>query len=105
MRGGRGGGRPARRARPVKTMLGACLTLPLGGCFLTGEPPEPAVPIPAHYTGAPNLRLAQARTPALDWWRAFRSRELTRIVEDLRTSNLDIAQAVARIVQADAQAR
>jgi NodT family efflux transporter outer membrane factor (OMF) lipoprotein len=86
-------------------MLGACLTLPLGGCFLTGDLPEPALTIPSHYTGAPNVRAAEARTPPLDWWRSFRSRELTRVMEDVRTSNLDIAQAVARIVQANAQAR
>jgi NodT family efflux transporter outer membrane factor (OMF) lipoprotein len=88
----------------MSTMLATSLALPLGGCFLT-DTPDPALTIPSHYTGAPNLRLAQARTPPLDWWRSFRSRELTRIIEDVRTSNLDIAQAVARVVQADAQAR
>ncbi|MEJ2376211.1 MAG: efflux transporter outer membrane subunit, partial [Pseudolabrys sp.] len=35
----------------------------------------------------------------------FHSRELTAIVEQARSANLDIAAAVARIVQADAQAR
>ena len=43
--------------------------------------------------------------PPLDWWRGFRSKELTELIEEARTSNLDIAAAVARIVQADAQAR
>jgi outer membrane protein, multidrug efflux system len=105
MRGGASGGFAARLSRPVRTMLGACLTLPLGGCFLTGDLPEPALTIPSHYTGAPNVRAAEARTPPLDWWRSFRSRELTRVMEDVRTSNLDIAQAVARIVQANAQSR
>ena len=50
------------------------------------------------------LRRKQPFRP-LDWWRAFRSRELTEIIEEARSSNLDIAVAVARIVQADAQAR
>lgn len=86
-------------------MLSTCLTLPLAGCFIAGNPPEPAIPIPGHYTEAPNLRRAEAATPPLDWWRAFRSRELTGIVDEVRTSNLDIAQAVARVVQADAQSR
>jgi NodT family efflux transporter outer membrane factor (OMF) lipoprotein len=67
--------------------------------------PDPALTIPSHYTGAPNLRTAEAHTPPLDWWRLFHSRELTGIIEDVRTSNLDIAEAVARVVQADAQAR
>jgi len=43
--------------------------------------------------------------PSLDWWRAFRSRELTEIIEEALEANLDIAAAVARIVQADANAR
>ena len=88
----------------MSTMLATCLALPLGGCLLTTAP-DPALTIPSHYTGAPNLRTAQAHTPPLDWWRSFHSRELTGIIEDVRTSNLDIAQAVARVVQADAQAR
>ena len=49
--------------------------------------------------------MAEAALPPLDWWRGFRSRELTELIEEARASNLDIAAAVARIVQADAQAR
>ena len=80
--------------------------LPLGGCFITGEPPEPGLDIPARYSAGPQSpRAAEAATPSLDWWRAFRSRELTDIIEHTREANLDIAAAVARIVQADAQAR
>ena len=50
------------------------------------------------------LRRRQQYRP-LDWWRSFRSRELTELIEEARSSNLDIAVAVAQIVQADAQAR
>jgi NodT family efflux transporter outer membrane factor (OMF) lipoprotein len=80
--------------------------LPLGGCFITGEPPNPALDIPARYTAGPaSVRSAEAKTPPLDWWRSFRSRELTDVIERTREANLDIAAAIARIVQADAQAR
>ena len=41
----------------------------------------------------------------LDWWRGFRSRELTGLMEEAQTVNLDIAAATARFRQADAQAR
>jgi multidrug efflux system outer membrane protein len=96
-----------RFVRPLRTMLqSACLMLPLGGCFITGEPPDPALDIPARYTSGPaGVHAAEAATPPLDWWRSFRSRELTGIVERTREANLDIAAAIARIVQADAQAR
>jgi multidrug efflux system outer membrane protein len=43
--------------------------------------------------------------PSLGWWRGFRSKELTDLVEEALTSNLDIAAAVGRILQADAQSR
>ena len=96
-----------RYARPAMTMLqGFVLTLPLSGCFLTGKLPEPALDIPSAYRfGAQNPKVAQAALPTLDWWRSFHSRELTGIVERARDANLDIAAAVARVVQADAQAR
>ena len=80
--------------------------LPLGGCLLAGDKPEPGIDIPQAYDGGPrNPAAAEAAVPPLDWWRRFRSRELTDIVEEARAANLDIAAAVARIVQADAQAR
>jgi multidrug efflux system outer membrane protein len=93
-----------RGARLVAIMLQTSLILPLGGCFLNGKPPEPALDIPAAYDGVPR-HSAAAALPKLDWWRSFHSRELTQIVEQARAANLDIAAAVARIVQADAQAR
>jgi len=80
--------------------------LPLGGCLLSGDKPDPALDIPQAYDGGPkNPALAEAAGPALDWWRGFRSKELTEVIEEARQANLDIAAAVARIVQADATAR
>jgi multidrug efflux system outer membrane protein len=82
------------------------LILPLGGCLLSGDLPEPGLVIPASYDGGPRSPLAaQAALPSLDWWRKFRSRELTAVIEEARAANLDIAAAIARIEQADAQAR
>ena len=92
--------------RPLCTMLqGLCLMLPLGGCLLTDKP-EPGLDIPQAYDrSSRDPAIAEAALPTLDWWRGFRSRELTDIIEEARTANLDIAAAVARIVQADAQSR
>jgi NodT family efflux transporter outer membrane factor (OMF) lipoprotein len=93
--------------RRLLTMLQtATLMLPLGGCLLTGKPPEPGLDIAAHYDRGPrSAKAAQAALPKLDWWRSFHSRELTSVIEQAQQANLDIAAAVARIVQADAQAR
>lgn len=77
----------------------------LAGCILVDKP-DPNLEIPASYSRASaKPELAEAALPTLDWWRSFRSKELTDIVEQARASNLDIAAAIARIVQADAAAR
>lgn len=81
------------------------IAMTLGGCFLSDKP-EPGLDIPARYSGSSaNPKVAEAALPKLDWWRGFRSRELTNIVEQSLDANLDIAVAIARIVQADAQSR
>ncbi|MDA9546392.1 RND transporter [Bradyrhizobium sp. CCBAU 45321] len=69
--------------------------------MLTQDLPDPALDVPAHYKYAGK----GDAPPSLDWWRGFRSAELTQLMEEAQTVNLDIAAAVARIVQADAQAR
>jgi len=86
-------------------LQGFCLILPLGGCLLTDKP-EPGLDIPQAYLEGPHdPAVAEAAMPPLDWWRAFRSKELTDLIEEARVANLDIAVAVAQIVQADAQSR
>lgn len=92
--------------RPLWTMLqGTCLMLSLGGCLLADNP-EPGLDIPPAYKlSSADPKIAEAALPPLDWWRSFHSRELTAIVEEARAANLDIAGAIARIVQADAQSR
>ena len=75
----------------------------LSGCILGSEKPELAVDIPPAYRAAGSA--PDAALPSLEWWRTFRSRELTALIEEAQVANLDIAAAVGRIVQADAQAR
>src|SRR6201996_9110269 len=74
----------------------------LSGCILGSERPELNLEVPAAYHEA-SKRAVDAAIPALDWWRGFRSKELTSLMEDAQIFNLDIAVAVAQIVQADAQ--
>ena len=74
----------------------------LSGCMLSSDLPNPALDVPPAYQAPKDTRAA---TPSLDWWRSFRSAELTALMEEAQTANFDIAAAVARIRQADAQAR
>ena len=73
------------------------------GCILTKDLPDPALEIPDRYKAA--SRKNPDAPPPLDWWRGFRSPELTVLMEEAQTVNLDIAAATARFKQADAQAR
>jgi multidrug efflux system outer membrane protein len=99
-------GTKRRAFRFVAMLQGSCLMLSLGGCLLTPDTPEPGLDIPQAYDRASkNPAAAEAALPPLDWWRGFRSKELTEVIEEARAANLDIAAAVARIVQADAEAR
>ena len=78
------------------------LSLPLLGC-LSNEIIPAAIDLPRAYRAGP--RNADAALPSVVWWRGFRSKELTDLIEESLTSNFDVAAAVARIVQADATSR
>jgi outer membrane protein, multidrug efflux system len=89
-----------RRRGALALVLAPCLS----GCILTTDTTkEPVVDVPPNYRAGGGK--SAAALPAPDWWRGFRSRELTALVERAQIANLDIAAAVARIEQADAQTR
>jgi multidrug efflux system outer membrane protein len=88
-------------SRTLRAVAVLCLASGSGACVLTQDLPDPALDVPAQYKYAGKADAP----PTLDWWRGFRSRELTQLMEEAQTVNLDIAAAVARIVEADAQAR
>ncbi|NVN86210.1 MAG: efflux transporter outer membrane subunit [Rhodopseudomonas sp.] len=87
----------------VRIVAALAVAAATGGCILTSDLPNPALDVPDGYKAA-RLTAAEA-PPTLDWWRGFRSPELTALMEEAQTVNLDIAAATARIIQADAQAR
>ncbi|MBX9648067.1 MAG: efflux transporter outer membrane subunit [Xanthobacteraceae bacterium] len=88
----------------AQSLAALCLVVSSAGCILTKDLPDPALDIPDGYKAA-RLATAPDKPPTLDWWRGFRSPELTQLMEEAQTVNLDIAAATARFVQADAQAR
>jgi NodT family efflux transporter outer membrane factor (OMF) lipoprotein len=97
---------PAARKGPGRTarwLAVLCIVASSAGCVLTQDLPDPALVIPGGYKAA---KLANREAlPTLDWWRGFRSPELTDLMQEAQRVNLDIAAAVARFVQADALAR
>jgi multidrug efflux system outer membrane protein len=89
--------------RTARWLAALCVVASSAGCILTKDLPDPALDIPDGYKAA---RLTDKdAAPTLDWWRGFGSPELTVLMEEAQRVNLDIAAAVARFIQADAQAR
>jgi NodT family efflux transporter outer membrane factor (OMF) lipoprotein len=76
----------------------------LSGCILGSERPELNLDVPAAYRAGPKGAAADTAVPAVDWWHGFRSSELTALMDAAQVYNLDIAVAIAQIIQADAQA-
>jgi outer membrane protein, multidrug efflux system len=93
----------ARLSAAARWLAALGIVASCAGCILTQDLPDPALDTPPAYKAGsvtdPNA------PPTLDWWRGFRSAELTQLMEEAQTVNLDIAAAVARFIQADAQAR
>lgn len=90
-------------AGSLKGWAAASLAMLLGGCIPNAVVPEPALDVPATY------RLSGAKgglqDHATDWWRTFRSSELTKFMEETEIANLDVAAAIGQVEQADALAR
>lgn len=89
--------------RALTLTLLACAVL--AGCAShapIAEPP-PKVDLPAGWTvaGASNHQ----EWPDKNWWQRFGSPELTHLVDEGQSSNLELAGALARVKQAEAQAR
>jgi NodT family efflux transporter outer membrane factor (OMF) lipoprotein len=96
-------GRAARRRRCFGVLLGGFLVPMLSGCIFSSERPEIALDVPPAYRAARGN--VAASPPTLDWWRGFRSSELTSLIEEAQSANFDIAAAIGRIMQADAQSK
>jgi multidrug efflux system outer membrane protein len=94
---------PGRLGRTARMAVSASLLAPaLSGCILGSERPDLSLEVPAAYREA-GRTAPDSHVPALDWWRGFRSNELTTLMDEAQIHNFDIAVAIAQIVQADAQ--
>jgi multidrug efflux system outer membrane protein len=96
----------ARTSRGLDKLRFAVSALLLGpalsGCILGTERPDLNLDMPAAYHEGGHTA-PDAHLPAVDWWRDFKSSELTSLMDAAQIYNLDIAVAIAQIVQADAQ--
>ena len=73
----------------------------VAGCAAPATEPAPPLVVPAAYRATPAT--AAAAWPGADWWRGFGSAELDGLIAAAQQDNFDLAAALARVRQADAQ--
>jgi outer membrane protein, multidrug efflux system len=83
----------------------------LVGCSVGPAYHRPDIPTPAQWretatgTSAASAAAATAVWPSADWWHGFGSAKLDEFIAEAQRNNDDLAAAVARVQEADAQAR
>jgi len=90
--------RPARLGALALSLLTG-----LAACDLGPDYKHPETETPAAWREADPAR--QAHWPAPGWWKGFGSRELDGFIAEAERANFDLAAAVARVHEADAQVR
>jgi multidrug efflux system outer membrane protein len=78
------------------------LLLALGGCSVVPTYRRPDLPPPTAWS---NTAPASVDWPRVDWWQDFGSMQLNGFMAQAKAGNDDIAAAIARVRQADAQVR
>ncbi|MFO7188104.1 MAG: efflux transporter outer membrane subunit [Pseudomonadota bacterium] len=85
-----------------RTFASLFIVLALAGCATTSDMPRPQVDLPSAYRG----ETAEDAVPIdAEWWRAFKSEELVSLIETALRESPDLAMAVERVRQAEAQVR
>jgi NodT family efflux transporter outer membrane factor (OMF) lipoprotein len=86
----------------MKTLISLTLALVLAGCATTSPQLSPQVAPPPVYDEAP---ASAASAVSAEWWSAFGSGELQALVAEALAGSPDLAVAMERVRQAEAQVR
>jgi multidrug efflux system outer membrane protein len=78
--------------------------LVLSACSVGPTYKRPDIPPPAQWREAPSND-QEGIWPSADWWHGFGSQTLDDLIAEAQRSNDDLAAAIARVEEADAQAR
>lgn len=86
-------------------LLGGVVCALLTGCSVGPTYKRPDIVLPAqwHETGADGA--SASVWPAAEWWQGFGSAKLDELIAEAERNNDDLAAAIARVQEADAQAR
>jgi outer membrane protein, multidrug efflux system len=80
--------------------LAACV---LAACSVGPAYKRPDIPLPSQWRDS--SADDSAVWPSADWWQGFGSDKLNELIAEAQSSNDDLAAAIARVQEADAQAR
>jgi outer membrane protein, multidrug efflux system len=98
-----------RRARLCRCACLALLPLFFSACYVGPAYHRPDPPLPTAYRTqdipSPSSPDPEVEPPQTEWWRGFGSPQLDDYIARAQSSNDDIAAAMARVREADAQAR
>jgi outer membrane protein, multidrug efflux system len=81
-----------------------CLFLLLNACSVGPAYKRPDLPLPSNWHDSTGPDAATV-WPAAAWWHGFGSPQLDQFIGEAQSSNDDLAAAMARVTQADAQVR
>jgi outer membrane protein, multidrug efflux system len=81
-----------------------CLFLLLNACSVGPAYKRPDIALPSNWHDSTGPDAATV-WPAADWWQGFGSPQLDQFIGEAQSSNDDLAAAIARVTQADAQVR
>jgi outer membrane protein, multidrug efflux system len=92
-----------KNSRLVRALCG-CALLALGACSVGPPYKRPEIPLPDRWRDTAD-KDAPAVWPNSDWWHGFGSETLDDLIAQAQRNNDDLAGAIARIREADAQVR
>jgi NodT family efflux transporter outer membrane factor (OMF) lipoprotein len=87
----------------LKVVCGCALVM-LAACSVGPAYKRPDIPLPAQWRD-PSANEGSAVWPSADWWHGFGSEKLDELIAEAQRSNDDLAAAIDRVQEADAQAR
>jgi outer membrane protein, multidrug efflux system len=96
--------------QPSGLALFSCVCTLLSGCSVGPIYKRPDIVLPAQWHesaggGTDGGKPLASVWPAADWWHGFGSAKLDELIAEAERSNDDLAGAIARVQEADAQAR
>jgi outer membrane protein, multidrug efflux system len=96
--------------RPSRLAIFGFVCALLNACSVGPTYTRPKVALPAQWhesagDGADGSQASLSVWPAADWWHGFGSAQLDELIAEAERNNDDLAGAVARVREADAQAR